>query len=92
MSLIEVKRSSLFPFVFLLQEYLRKQKEQVEEEGEEEPQEHKEIKERMDKLFVKLDALSNYHYTPKQVMPNPLSLFSSSAVLHDILNIRNETY
>jgi len=44
------------------QEYIKQQ--QKEEEEKEDP-DHETIKKMMTSLFLKLDALSNYHYTPK---------------------------
>ncbi|KAK3098861.1 hypothetical protein FSP39_023805 [Pinctada imbricata] len=49
------------------QEYLKQQKE--EEEDKEYP-DHTEIKDMMKSLFIKLDALSNFHYTPKPAAPD----------------------
>ena len=52
------------------QEYLKKVASvdpDTSDKPEEIPKEHIEIKTLVDSLFRKLDALSNFHYTPKQV-------------------------
>ncbi|KAK7869389.1 hypothetical protein R5R35_000693 [Gryllus longicercus] len=54
------------------QEYLKQKDAQnptVDEKPEEESQEHRTIRSMTAALFAKLDALTNFHYTPKPVIP-----------------------
>ena len=49
------------------QEYLKQQQINEGQAKDLDNPKHAEIKKMMERLFVKLDALSNFHYTPKAV-------------------------
>ncbi|NXW60404.1 MPP10 protein, partial [Eurystomus gularis] len=63
---LDCEKSKLSLAEIYEQEYMKLHQQKTEEE---ENPEHKEIQEMMDSLFLKLDALCNFHFTPKPPVP-----------------------
>lgn len=63
-------------------EYLKQKQGLTDDNGnEKEPENQKEIREGIDKLFSKLDALCHYHYTPKPAQPEVRIVSNTPAIM-----------